>query len=226
MTQFWNNLRRVILLTSLLAIGGCSAAGLVAYGASGTPKIKAKYVPAKVSTLVLVESYGSAGDATLDADQLGYALVRELKDHQVAQILDPQLLEKLREQDQEKYDKMTIDGIGRALGAKQVIYVNVLQAEIDAPTGSGSARGSITAVVRVVDAASGETRYPLDSRDGALLQIKTPWLHSDSPLPTRPDVHQDMVARMADDIGKLFYDWTPDDDQQTSPQPGPDESTS
>jgi hypothetical protein len=226
MTQLLVKISRAILMVCLLGTTGCAVAGLAAYGADPNTTIKARYVPLKVPTLVLVESYGNAaGDTTMAADQLGLALVRTLQDHQVAQIISPQLLANLRDQDPDKYAKMTIDGIGRALGAKQVIYVNVLRSELEAPTGSGSARGNIGCIIRVVNSATGETQWPLDSRDGALLQIQTPWLHSDAPLPERPDVHHDMVARMADDIGKLFYDWQPAMNQDTA-QPGPDQNAS
>lgn len=225
MMGYWSKIWRAVLLTSILSVGGCAAAGVAAYAASPPAKIKAKYVPPMVPTLVLVESYGNAGDATIDADQLGVALVRVLQDHKIGQILDPQLVAKLREQDRDRYDKMTIDGIGRALGAKQVIYVNVLRAEVDAPTGSGTARGNIAGIVRVVDASSGETAWPSYARDGELIQIQTPWLHSDTPVPTRPDVHSDMVTRMADSISKLFYDWEPENNEQETPQPVPGEGT-
>ena len=222
MSKIWSILFGGICAATLLAAGGCQAAGAAAYAGTPPDTIKAQYVLPKAPTLVLVESYGNAGEATLYADQLGVALVRQLKDHQVGQEVDPQLLAKLREDDTEKYDKMTIDGIGRALGAKQVIYVNVIRAELEDPSGSTSARGDIDCIVRVVDAATGETRWPPEASDGQLIQIQTPWLHSDAPIPTRPDVHQDMVQRTADAVAKLFYEWEPDSPIQETPQPAPE----
>jgi hypothetical protein len=208
-------------LSFLLVAGGCAAAGAAAYAATPADTIKAKYNIPKGPTLVLVESFGNAGDATLYADQLGVALVRDLQDNKAAQLVDPRLLVNLREGDTDKYNKMTIDGIGRALGAKQVLYVNVLRAQLDNPAGSTSARGQIAVVVRIVDSTSGETAWPAYARDGELIQIQTPWLSSDAPVPMRPDVRQDMVMRTADSVSKLFYDWEPESPTQETPQPEP-----
>jgi|HubBroStandDraft_5_1064220.scaffolds.fasta_scaffold447948_2 hypothetical protein len=221
MTPLFKTLCAAISLSLLLAAGGCSAAGAAAYASTPADTIKAKYSLPKQSTLVLVESYGNAGDANLFADQLGLALYRQLQDHQCGQLLDPKLLAALRETDRDRYDKMTIDGIGRALGAKQIVYVNVVRAELDDPDGSSTARGKIAVVVRVVNATSGETQWPLYARDGEIVQLQTPWLGSDAPVPMRPDVHQDMITRTADAVGKLFYDWEPESPNQETPQQTP-----
>jgi hypothetical protein len=218
MMMYRNILTRAICVGALLTGWGCTSPGI---GGSAPEVVKAKYTVPQVPTVVLVESYGNAGDATLYADQLGVALVRELQDHKIGQIVDPESLAKLHEQNPNEYDKMTIDGIGRALAAKQVIYVNVLRAEVEIPEGSESARGQIACVTRVVDSTSGETRWPSFARDGEVIQIQTPWLQSDSPEPRRPDVQRDMVNRMADAIAKLFYDWEPENPMQKTAQPAP-----
>jgi len=64
----------------------------------------------------------------------------------------------LRDSNGDEYNKMTIDGIGRAAGAKQVLYVQITYADVEHPTGSDQARGIMTARVRIVDSDTGETR--------------------------------------------------------------------
>jgi len=200
-----------LLALLLLAAGACQMLGIAAYGAHGPTNVKPQYVFGKQPVLVLAESWGIAGDVSADAEQLGQILPKTLTDHQAAVPIDPQNLERLRDQNPDKYASMTIDGIGRALGAKKVLYVNVRNVQVDAPGGSQTMRGQMAALVRVVDANSAETLWPPDAHAGALVQVQTPWMQGDDrPADAQRQVQRRMVEQLADEIAKLFYEWQPE----------------
>jgi hypothetical protein len=176
--------------------------------------IKAQYIPAKEPMLVLVEAWGSAGPIGNDAARLNFALVKELKDNKIGPLVDPIALEKLRDANTTNFSRMTTTEIGRKLGAKQVLYVNVARAELDMPSGSQTLRGIVSVSVRIIDTTTGETRWPASPEDGLSLTIETPWVQN-STVTAQNDVHDDMATKMATRIGDLFHDWTPDYDNQT-----------
>jgi hypothetical protein len=195
-----------IMLAAALMVGGCTVAGaLLSKTTAG--KIKAKYAFPNRLTLILAESYGNSGGIEVDAGRLEANLIKEFKDNDIAPTIDPQAIERLRDADSEAYNKMTIDALGRQLGAKQVLYVHIIRAQVEIPTGSGAIHGVMDSRVHVVDSATGETLWPVDDRDGTLMETSTPWVQN---TPQNQDqCRQDMANLMADGISKLFYDWDP-----------------
>lgn len=211
------SLASALLAALLAALGGCNVVGAASYAAHGPGHIKPQYLFGKQPVLVLAESWGNAGDVSSDAMQLGQLLPKTLTDHEAAIVIDPQKLEHLRDQDPDKYARMTIDGIGRATGAKQVLYVNVRNVQVDAPGGGQTMRGQMVALVRVVDSNSAETLWPPDAQAGAIVQAQTPWIQrDDNPATAQRLMHGQMVEQMADEIAKLFYEWQPE--HETPPQ--------
>jgi hypothetical protein len=207
-------------LVPLLIITGCSELGAVISEVKGPDEVPARFVPPKEPMLVLVEPYHSSGDVEIDAEHLGVALRKDIEDHKTAPLVDFAKLEKLKDANPDAYDKMTVDGIGRAVGAKQVLYVDVITSGIENPSGGGSIRGTMTALVRIVDTASGETRWPLDARNGEQVNITTSWERTDS-SEVQARVRGEMADSMAEGIGKLFHPWTPTHEAQHNDVPGP-----
>ncbi|MGD0464511.1 MAG: hypothetical protein ABSB74_18655 [Tepidisphaeraceae bacterium] len=199
----------LLLAGSVCLATGCEMAGVAIERASGGPTVKAKYVPApKDSMLVLVESYGLALDSGIEAQHLTLSLSRSLTDNKIAPVLNGQQLERLKDADPREYHSMTIADIGRKLGARQILYVNISRAEIVKPAGSGQMRGHMEATVKIVDSASADTRWPTDS-SSERVQITTNWI-PDNANKTDSDVRAQMADQMAEDIGKLFHDYHPD----------------
>jgi hypothetical protein len=203
-------LRRLCLpafgAAAILLSGGCNILGIIP-AKSNNEDVPAQYVPAKDSMLVLAESYGAAPSADIDSQYVGFALTRNLKDHEIAPTVDPKVLMQLRDSNGDEYSKMTIDGIGRAAGAKQVLYVQITYADVEHPTGSDQARGIMTARVRIVDSDTGETRWPAGSRTGSVVQIQTEWTRTAS---DQAKIRTKMADQLADAVGKLFRTYTPD----------------
>lgn len=193
---------------TLLLLCGCNIFGIVAAKSNGPEEVPAQYVPAKDSMLVLAESYGAAPSAGIDSQYVGLALTKNLREHEIAPTIDPKALTQLHDANGDQYNKMTIDGIGRAVGAKQVLYVQITNAQVEQPTGGDQVRGAMTAKVRIVDSDTGETRWPAGSRTGVVVQIQTDWSRNDSPSQSK--IHDEMADQLAEAIGKLFYAYTPD----------------
>jgi hypothetical protein len=206
------SLRVVLLAGALGALAGCSLAGAVIDRASA-PTVDAKYVPNKKdSMLVLVESYGLSLDSGIESQHMALTLDRSLREDKIAKMVDQQSLERLRDADPVRYRKMSIADIGRRVGARQVLYVHIWRDEIVKPPGSGQMRGHIEAVVKIVDTTTGDTRWPTDASSEAV-QFTTEWIPESSGT-TEADLRAKMADQMAQDIGRLFHDYHPDEPQQ------------
>jgi len=206
--------RRVMLAGALGALAGCQIAGAVADRAV-TPTVNAKYVPNnKDSMLVLVESYNLSLDSGIESQHMALTLGRSLRDDKIATTVDQQKLERLRDADPDQYRKMTIAEIGRRVGARQVLYVHIGRDEIVKPPGSGQMRGHLEAIVKIVDSATGDTRWPTDTTSETV-QITTDWIPDRSGT-TDADLRARMADQMAQDIGRLFQDYHPDEEEPPS----------
>ena len=193
---------------SLFAVAGCNVIGAVAYKFSGSPTIKAQYAPPKSKTLVVVENYHNPTTLRLEADAVARHLVEEMKMHEVVPVVDPGAAEAHREAQGTAFRKMPIDAIGRALGAKQVIYVDLERFDLDQTVGSELLGGHATARVRVVG-DGGEVLWPTDSAGGFPVEVKV----DPQRVPAGTGefgVRRQLHADLADRIAKLFYDWKAD----------------
>jgi hypothetical protein len=200
----------VILAALSLAACGCGA-GLFAYDAVGPGQVPAKWVPPKEATLVLVENDRAAPGLDADCDRLGRFISDDLKTNKVAPLVDADPLVQMRERDSAAYDKMSIAALGRAVGAKQVIYVSVQEYGPDNPMGAGndSIKWSADVRVRVVDSQSGASRWPQDLTDGLPVKAETEYkakYGTASDITMRDDLNQ----KLAEKIGKLFHSYEPE----------------
>jgi hypothetical protein len=209
MKNLFKRCAAALLAASVCFTAGCQMIGVAADRASGGPTVKAKYVPEKNDPmLVFVESYGLVLDSGIESEHMTLSLQQALEDNKIAPLVNQQALEKLEDAHPQDYHKMTIADIGRKLGAKQVLYVNITRAEIAKPGGSGQMRGHMEALVKIVDSASADTRWPTDS-PSEFVQITTGWI-PDNANKTDSDVRAQMADQMADDIAKLFHEYHPE----------------
>ena len=205
----WIRIARYALAAGAVwVLVGCQYAGVVSDRTTG-PTVNAKYVPSKTDTmLVLVESYGLSLDSGIETQHMTLVLRKTLEDAKIANLVDQQTLERLKDSAPQQYPPMTIADIGRRVGARQVLYVNIWRSEIVKPAGSGQMRGHMDAVVKIVDSATGDTRWPSNAPSEDV-QITTNWT-PESADTTEDDLRAQMADQMAEDIGKLFHDYHPD----------------
>lgn len=201
--------RAILCLLSpiLLTLAGCEAAGALHYKIAGPPAVEAQYVPQQEPMLVLVENYRTTG-AYSDAETLARHLMVELAEHKVAPLVPLDDLYALRTNKGGDYRKMSIAAVGRETGAKQVLYVDVKDTDVGASPGSEFMKGRINVQVRVVDVATGATRWPTEAAEGIPMGYETPLPRADENT-TEAMIRSRMYANMANRIGRLFYKWKP-----------------
>ncbi|MGA2230017.1 MAG: hypothetical protein ABSH22_03745 [Tepidisphaeraceae bacterium] len=199
------------LMGLALMVVGCSEAGLVANAAVGNSTVDAKYKPPKEPTLVLVENFRTAAGGDVDCDRVGRFLSSELTDHEVVPLVDFAKLTALRDGDPEGYRKMSVAAIGQAVGAKQVIYVSLNDFSSDSPIGGTFVKWKASVKVKVVDSATGASRWPVDLTDGEPLVAETDYKEADPDIGELA-IRDELNKKLAEKIGNLFHSYQKDSD--------------
>jgi hypothetical protein len=213
-TMIPKHLNRILILLLAGACGGCDALGALIYKTSGPTSVDAKFVLPKESTLVLVENRRNPAEGEFDADEIARNVGDELKKHDVAPLIDPDKVTRVRDADPVKFNTMAITALGRAVDARQVVYVNLIESGIESDASESSLHGKATARVRVVEVKTGQTLWPLDSNTGGIeLSVEIPYSSRTDPV-TASAMHNAMVSRLSDSIAKLFYEWHPEDNHE------------
>lgn len=198
----WAHLAAAAVLAGATA-AGCVAAGYIAHVASGPPKVQALYTPTTRPTAVLVDSRNQRGVDSALRDQLASLLTVELEDRKVVPVVAFHRIYDLRHADPRGFRQLKVDEVGRRVGAEQVIYVEILESDF-VPTSAGMLlKGSLTAVVRVVDVETGDVLWPTTMSEGYMVAVETPFQERRA---ASADAVREAVCRlMADRIARLFY---------------------
>jgi hypothetical protein len=203
----------LLLLALLILPSGCAAAGAAAYVLQPPQKVEARYKPTTRPMAILVETYrakgggGPGGQTVTVRDSLASYVAIELRKNKVTDVVDTSKIFDLRSLDPAAFRKMSIDSVGRRVGADQVLYVDLLKFKVESSIGHDMVRGELQALVKIVDAANGETLWPKGAEQGFEVNVDTPFTRTDDT--TTPTTVEDALARSAaDQIAKLFYTWT------------------
>ena len=164
---------------SFLGLSGCNILSALAYKTNGPMAIPAEYKPPQQPMLVMAESFHQANDLQPYADQLATLIEAELKLHKVAPLVDQAKLTALRVKKGRDFEKMMIPDVGRAVGASQVMYIDLQECNFDGVQGSDMFQGSVKAKVRIVEVASAATKWP-DVGDGHPFAAKTEYTRKDA----------------------------------------------
>ena len=203
-----------ILLFALAFLTGCAAFGVTANEiAGGNHLMPAKFVPPNEPTLVLVENDRMSGGGDPDCRRLAQFIGHDLEEHKVVPLVTDDALFRLRDSDPGAFARLSIAALGRAAGAKQIIYVSILTYEKDTPLGSDHIKWSASVRVKVVDAQTGESRWPLELSDGQPLSAETDFTQIQPNGAGSDHVRDNLNQVLAVDIGKLFHDWNREHDE-------------
>jgi hypothetical protein len=205
--------RSMLLALTLvgLSLGGCTLGGVLLWKTVGPPKRPAKFVPQKTPMVVLVENYQHQSSTQRDADILAQRVGDQLNANKVAPVIEYDKVIALRDTKAADYSKMSITSIGQALDAKQVLYVQLLNSDVQPLPGGEGMQGLTTARVRLVDVKDGHTLFPNDLSDGFPVSAAT---RMGIKSPVNPiDLRDKMYTDVADQVAKLFYAWTPESDE-------------
>jgi hypothetical protein len=196
----------------LLATAGCGAVGTVIHVAFGDPPVAAQYNPPVQPTLVLVENYYNPDGSTIDGDLIARQVTDELKGKTRITMIDPDKITLMRDEDSEKYRTMKTAAIGASVDAKQVIYVDLVQADFTSDTTGSVVHAVARAKVRVVDVTTGQTLWPAGSQRGQEISATEDYDPIDNA--SAASKRTKMLTELSSRISKLFYTWKPDDQGQ------------
>jgi vancomycin resistance protein YoaR len=128
----------------------------------------------------------------------------ELTKNKVDQLVDPGKVIAFKADDHEAYQKMSVLGLAHKFKARQVLYADVISFTVTAPLGSETAKGTLTARVKIIDAQTGQTRWPQDS-GAQVITVESPTLPLKSDGSLEP-LNDYIVDRLSSQIAMLFYD--------------------
>ena len=205
-----SSFRRLVRSSPLLllpAIVGCNVLGAVAYKLSQDPEIPPKFVLDKTKqTLVLVENFRTPDLSANDSELLARTLTAKLEEKKVAPLVKAEKVLDLRNTRPKEFDKMTIPQIAKAVGAEQVIYVDLQGAQITSLTGTSMFQARAAAYLKVIDAKTGASLYPTDSVEGVGVTYETDALKGKEEG-TYATVRSALFDGMARACGHQFYAW-------------------
>lgn len=192
-------------LVVLALTGGCTTVG---YVLSSIPQtVDAQYKPPQTPMLVLVENRHNPDTTIAEADQLTGFIIDELATYKVAPIVDQKKLYKLRDTEK-NINKMTISEIGKAVGAEQVLYVDLQQLNVGGMKEGIPVHGRLNAAVHIVDVKTGKTSFPAMSQGSWPVNFETPMASLEMTGQNEEAVRESLLATAGTSIGRLFHDYT------------------
>ena len=198
-----------ILYLLLLLPTGCNLLGFAADKTVFAER-DARYILSKEPMVVIAENWRNPSGTAIDAEQIEREVYENLRDHKIGPQIDPTAVIDLQSQ-RSDFATMSIAQIGKLVGAKQVVYVNLTETSLIAAEGSDVLNGKVTARVKVVDVETGQARWPTDAADGFPVSVSTPMaMARDEPHETA--LREKLLATAADKISRLFYKARDDDE--------------
>lgn len=199
----------LFLVVVAACANGCAVPSAITYKVFGPPPIPAKYAPPKEEPLlVLVENVHSGAHALPEADDLARVVYDDLKENKVAPMVDPAKLHDLRDANPNAFSKMSIAEVGRRLGARQIIYVDVNELNIENPPGSEMVRARLAAKVKVIDVDSARIVWP-ENGAGEPYDFESR-LTRVTDQSTRSAVNRQVLRDSGTQIARWFYNFKPE----------------
>jgi len=186
-----------------LFVASCNVLGFVADKSDMGKDRSALYTLSKESTVVIAENWRSPTGTEMDAEEIERGVFDNLRSQNIGTQINPSELLDLKTQ-RADFASLSIAQIGKLVGARQIIYVNLTDTSLVGAEGSDAYTGKATARVKVVDANTGETRWPTDNADGFPVNVSTTLaMARDSADKTA--LREKLLQATADRISQLFY---------------------
>ncbi len=213
MVRFGSTFKRAGVIVLMLTTAGCQLAAALTSKTVGPPAVPAEFQPLPEPMLVLAENYKSPGSPFVDTTQLALFVTDELTTRQVVPVVDASKLHDLRQKEGANFRKLSIGAIGRAVGAQQVLYLDVTGASMDT-IGAEMVRGTLSVSVKVVDAQSGAVRWPTGTTAGFPLTSQTPYMTINENV-NEVRVREAVARSMSVAVVKLMRSYKPDEEPST-----------
>lgn len=210
---------RCLIVTALLCAvallhAGCNYAGPILYAIQPEPTIEAQFQLEDRPTVVFVDDRdGVLIPATL-ADVIADHASEELMIHEVVTTaIRPRDAMALARSRDRHNNLMSIDAIGEAVGAEQIIYV---QMETFAESRDRYTPQPVAAArIKVLDVVNDERIFPTGDETIDFILVQTNLGDIDRDLyksaSTRRQIREMLAKALGDDIAKVFYEHKPSD---------------
>lgn len=204
-----------LILSSLLvliaaALGGCQAIGVVA-DKMVPPTVEAQYELGKTTqVLIIAENFRVPTQSVSDSDRVAQLVGEELTIEKATLIVSPEKLALVRDMKPEAYAKMSVVELGKAVGAQQVLYIDLGGIGVGAQPGSDVMKGVGSATVKVIDVNTGTIAFPKDVADGLPVSFETA-LHRATKRATPDAIRSEAVIGLSAKIARLFHKYVPRD---------------
>ena len=213
--------KALALLAVLASASGCNILGAVAAKVTPPPVVKAYYTPKQEPLIVVVERKENPAEAWMDSDRIARLITGRLKARQVAPTIDPSALPDMsgmgRPGRPGRFDDATLlstepvrrvppGEAGRKAGAKQVLYVDLVEFDTQPVLGSEISRGRVTAHVQMIDANTGATLWPTDTTQGHRVSYGTPPTQVSGATGDQA-VRDQLCQGLALKVSRLFHKW-------------------
>lgn len=200
----------VAALSVAVLAGGCNIIGALAAKTVGNPDIPAKYTLEKVPTLIWVENFQNPDLAEQDAILLAHAIEDKFKKKDLIPIVGMEKAIDQKNLRPKEFRTTSIAGIGRLVGAEQVLYVDLQQSGIVPVMIGGSFEGRAAAQVKVIKSKDGAILWPTDAQAGYPVTTETNPLKGTDPKNAN-DVRVSLYDYLSGDIVRLFIKYDQDE---------------
>lgn len=219
-----------LLAAALLAVasaGGCSVIAWTATQFAPPQKVKALYHPPQGKTvLVFVDDVRDPVSYELIKRDLTEEVNKQLIEHKLAAqaVSYERLLEVVGQN--KNFNQLRVVDVGKAVGADLVLYVEITKFRLKEAPGTALWDGQLVTSVRWVSTTAStpdEARlWPKDHPGASGYDLPAVGMPTkeDPSLSYGSELSKNLATRMADQIGKLFYDY--EVSQQIGEEPAPE----
>ncbi len=210
-SELWRVLRGVCSLAAIVTLavglGGCNIVGPVAAVAAGPPKLEAQYVLPNVPTVVFVDDPRNLVNPVTLRKVIAETASQELMvEELLTTTISPQDAIAITQRSDRAGKKMSIEDLGRAVGAQQVIYVQIITFA-RSPDGY-TPRPVASALVKVIDVANGQRVFPARGDNG--WPVNTVGAPVDPSLygsrTSNAKIFETLARQLGDQVAKVFYE--------------------
>jgi hypothetical protein len=202
----------LLLAVSICVAGGCNILTAVDYLTADEPTVEAMYVLPDRPTVVFVDDRRNLLSPRRLRVELADRVSEELQIHDnLSATISPRDAMSVADMQDKHRQLMSVAGIGREVGADQVVYLEMMRFQLSAD--GYSIDPVIQCNVRVIDVTDRERVFPVPGGNDTSYPV-TATLRKVSPdrlrsVAARADLSQELVIELGDTVSRLFRKWEP-----------------
>jgi hypothetical protein len=193
----------------LTLASGCNIIGYGAHVIGGPSEVKAKYILPKRPTVVYVKDQPSPTGEKVEGDAVAAQIESQLKAFDLAPTIDSTRITDMQTSHPAAFNDMSPSQLAKAVGAEQVIFVQITDSRVEMEGVSDMLRGRISATVNVYD-AEGNLLWPNELDGGSIISYGTPTMRLSDTV-NRASVERNLINGLSVRVAALFRTYKPED---------------